>query len=234
MKKLLPLLAAGAALAALPALAPIAAQAAAAHPDFSGAWQVAPYSPALTPSDGKPVPFKPAAKAVYDKHVAAAAKGDRSWDETRICIPEGLPRLLTINEPFEIMQKDKVVYFVAQNRLPFRAYFGEQLPTDVDPLYLGFSVAKWDGPALVVHSNGFRDNTVLDDKGIPHSEKLDLTQTFKLGPGGKTMTVTYRIEDPDTFTRPWTATKTFAKKPAGFHMPEEVCAEKLETTAPKR
>jgi hypothetical protein len=233
MKKLLPLLAAGAALAALSALAPVQAQAQ-AHPDFTGAWIVAPYSPALKPSDGKPVPFKPAAKAVYEKHLAAAAKGDRSWDETTICIPEGLPRLLTINEPFEIMQKDKAVYFVAQNRLPFRAYFNEQLPTDVDPLYLGFSVAKWAGPALVIDSSGFRDNTVLDDKGIPHSEKLRLTQTFKLAPGGKAMTVTYKIDDPDTFTRPWTATKTFTKKPANFHMPEEVCAEKLQTTAPKR
>ena len=229
MKKLLPLLAAGVALAALPALAQ-----AQAHPDFTGAWIVTPYSPALTPSDGKPVPFKPAAKAVYDKHLAAAAKGDKSWDETSICLPEGLPRLLTINEPFEIMQKDKAVYFVAQNRLPFRAYFNEQPPTDVDPLYLGFSVAKWVGPALVIDTNGFRDSTMLDDKGIPHSEKLHLTQAFKLAPGGKAMTVTYTIDDPDTFTRPWTATKTFTRKPASFQFPEEVCAAKLASTAPKR
>jgi hypothetical protein len=229
MKKLLPLLAAGAALAALPALAQ-----AAAHPDFSGAWIVTPYSASLKPADGKPAPLKPAAKAVYDKHLAALAKGDKSWDEVSICLPEGLPRLLNINEPFEIMQKDKAMYFVAQNRLPFRAYFGEQLPTDVDPLYLGFSVAKWVGPALVIDTNGFRDTTFLDDKGLPHSEKLHLTQTFKLGAGGKTMSVTYKIDDPDTFTRPWTATRTFTKKPASFQMPEEVCAEKLQTTAPKR
>jgi hypothetical protein len=126
------------------------------------------------------------------------------------------------------------MYFVAQNRLPFRAYFGEQLPTDVDPLYLGFSVAKWVGPALVIDTNGFRDTTFLDDRGLPHSEKLHLTQTFKLGAGGKTMSVTYKIDDPDTFTHPWTATRTFTKKPASFQMPEEVCAEKLQTTAPKR
>lgn len=229
MKKLLPLLAAGVALAALPALAQ-----AQAHPDFTGAWIVTPYSAALKPADGKPVPLKPAAKAAQDKHLAALAKGDKSWDEVSICLPEGLPRLLNINEPFEIMQKDKAMYFVAQNRLPFRAYFGEQLPTDVDPLYLGFSVAKWVGPALVIDTNGFRDTTFLDDRGLPHSEKLHLTQTFKLGAGGKTMSVTYKIDDPDTFTHPWTATRTFTKKPASFQMPEEVCAEKLQTTAPKR
>jgi hypothetical protein len=46
--------------------------------------------------------------------------------------------------------------------------------------------------------------------------------------------VTWRIEGPDTFTRPWTAKASFTKMPASFQFPEEVCAEKLQTTAPKR
>jgi hypothetical protein len=229
MQKTLSLLAAGAALAALPALAH-----AQAHPDFTGAWRVAAYNAALKPADGKPIPFKPEAKKVYDQHVAAAAKGDRTWDETTICLPEGLPRLELINEPFEIMQKDKAMYFVAQNRLPWRAYFGEKLPDDPDPMYLGYHVAKWDGAKLVIDSSGFRDASVLDDSGIPHSEKLHLTATYALGADNKTMTVTWRIEDPDTFTQPWTATASFKRMPASFQFPEEVCAAKLQTTAPKR
>ena len=47
----------------------------------------------LKPADGKPVPFKPAAKAVYDKHLAAAAKGDKSYDGVSICLP------FAINDP---------------------------------------------------------------------------------------------------------------------------------------
>ena len=223
------LLTAAIALAALPALAH-----AAAHPDFTGAWMVTPYSGALKPADGKPVPLKPAAKAVYDKHRAAAAKGDKSWDSASECLPEGLPRLMTVNEPFEILQRDKEIAFVAQNRVPWRAYVGEQLPADPDPFYMGYSVAKWDGPTLVIDSAGFRDVTVLDDKGLPHSEQLHLTQTFKMGKDGKTMTVRYTIDDPTDYTRPWSATATFVKKPASFQMPEEVCAAKLATTAPKR
>jgi hypothetical protein len=233
MNKTLSLLAAGAALASLPALADAAT---AKHPDFTGAWIVSPYSAALKPLDGKPVPFKPEAKKIYDQHLAAAAKGDKSWDETTICLPEGLPRVMLINEPFEIMQKPNAMYFVAQNRLPWRAYFGEKLPdpAETDPMYLGFHVAKWEGAKLVIDSGSFRDTTVLDDKGIPHSEKLHLTETYVMGQGGKTMTVTYRIEDPDTFTRAWTAKASFKRMPANFHMPEEVCAAKLQSTAPKR
>src|SRR4051812_23934777 len=124
MQKTLTLLAAGAALAALPALA----HAQAGHPNFTGVWTITGYTGALKPTDGKPIPFKPEAKAAYDKHLAAAKSGDKSWDPATQCLPEGLPRIMTINEPFEIMQRDKAVYFVAQNRVPWKAFFGEQLP----------------------------------------------------------------------------------------------------------
>ena len=229
MKTILSVLAAGAALATLPAMAH-----AQAHPDFTGAWEITTYSAALKPAEGGAVPLKPEARKVYDQHLAAAAKGDHTWDGATICLPEGLPRLQTIKEPFEIMQKSNAMYFVAQNRLPWRAYFGEKLPDDPDPMYLGYHVAKWEGSKLVVESSGFRDVSVLDDSGIPHSEKLHLTATYEMGAGDQAMTITWRIEDPDTFTRPWVAKATFKRMPASFQFPEEVCAAKLQTTAPKR
>ena len=228
MRTLTPSLTFAAALAAVPALA----FAAAGHPDFTGAWIVTPYTGALKPLDGKPVPFTPAGKAAFDKTRAMEAKGDHSWDDTRICLPEGLPRIMLINEPFEMLQRDKTMFFVAQNRMPWKAHFGESLPTDQDTMYMGYSVAHWDGPALVVESGGFRDISVLDDKGLPHSEQLHLVQTFKLGAGGKTMTVDTTVTDPADYTRPWTSRATFARKPASFQMKEEVCAAKLTTTRP--
>ncbi len=215
-------------LAAMPALA----HAAAAKPDFTGAWTVSAYTPSLKPSDGKPVPFKPEAKAVYDKHLAAAAKGDKSYDAAAICLPEGLPRIM-LKETFEILQRDKEIAFVGLNRVPWRVYVNQTLPTDPDPMFMGYLVGKWQGPTLVVEGAGFRDTTLLDDKGIPHSEALHLTQRFSMGKGGKTMTVRTTIEDPNTFTRAWTTTSTFVRKPAGFEMPEEICAAKLESTRPK-
>ena len=228
--KPLALFAAAAAFAAAPALA-----LAAAHPDFTGVWSIANYSASLKPVDGKPAPMTPDAKAEYQKHLAAAAKGDRSWDETSICLPQGLPRLMVQNEPFQIMQRSKAVYFLHQtNRLPHRAYFDAPLPTDADPLYLGISSARWEGRSLVVETNSFRDGTFLDDKGLPHSDALRLTERYRLGKGGKTMTISFTIDDPKTYTRVWTAKAAFVKMPAAFEIPEEVCADKLRSTAPSR
>lgn len=228
------LAAAAALLAAAPVLAPGLAYAQ-PHPDFTGVWSIAAYSPALKAADGKPIPLKPDAKAEYDKHLAAAAKGDRSWDETTLCLPHGLPRLMLQTKPFQIMQRPKAVFFLHQeNRLPHKAYFNEPLPTDSDGFYLGSSVARWEGSTLVVESNGFREGTVLDDKGLPHSDALRLTERYRLGEGGRTMTVSFTIDDPKDYTRTWTAKASYVKKPASFEIPEEVCADKLASTAPKR
>ena len=55
-----------------------------------------------------------------------------------------------------------------------------------------------------------------------------------MGPDNKTMTVTWKIEVLVFFFLPWTAKATFKRMPAGFQFPEEVCAAKLQSTAPKR
>ncbi len=226
---------AAAAVAALsaPALStPALAAPAAAHPDLTGVWRITGYSQALKSEDGKPAPLTPAAQAIYDQHKAALAKGDHEFDPAAACIPEGLPRMMLVDKPFEILQRDKAVYFVAQNRLPRRVYFDEPLPTDPELLYLGYSIAHWDGSTLVIDSSGFRDVTLLDDAGMPHSDQLKLTERYSLSKDGKGLDLKITLDDPKVFTRPWTAVAHYQKKP-GYQIPEEVCAEGIATTAPK-
>lgn len=218
----------------LGALALLALAAPAAAADLGGVWSIRDYREALRPEAGGDPPLTPAGKAAYDKNRAMAAKGDRSFDDVAsACLPPGLPRLMLIDKPFEVIQKPKVVYFVHQeNRLPRRVYLDEALPADPDPAFLGYSVGRWDGTTLTVRSSGFRAGTLLDDSGLPHSEALKLTETWRLADGGDTLEARFTIEDPQTFTRPWTAVAHYRKRP-GLLIPEEVCAERLKTTAPR-
>ena len=127
-------------------------------PDLTGVWSIVSNHSTLKTVDGKTPPLTAAADVIYKQHLASAANGDRAFDGEVSCLPPGLPRLMLAKEPFEILQRDKAVYFVHQlNRLPRRAYLNEKLPEDVDPLYLGFSVARWDGDTLVIDSTAFRD-----------------------------------------------------------------------------
>lgn len=204
----------------------------AAHPDLTGVWKIVDYTPSLVSSDGRPPPLRPEAKRLLEEHQAMAARGDRSFDGTVQCLPEGLPRLMRVNKPFEILQRDKAVYIVAQNRLTRRAYFGESLPVDADPLYLGYSVARWEGRTLVIDSAGFREGTLLDDAGTPHSAALKVTERYTLSRNGKAIDARFIVDDAGTFTRPWTASARY-RKLDGYQLPEEVCADKARPPAPR-
>lgn len=206
------------------AMATLSATALADPPDLSGVWFITAHVDALKTVEGKAPPLTPEAKAVYEAHRAAARKGDYSYDGLTHCLPPGLPRLMLMQEPFEILQKPKVLYFVHQlNRLPRRVYLNEALPTDVDPHYLGYSVGKWDGNALVVDSSGFDDSTMLDNVGMPHSESLHLTERYELSADGKHLHLRFTIDDPKTFTQAWSGEANYVKRP-GFELTEDVCA----------
>jgi hypothetical protein len=219
---------------ALMAAAPVAAVSAPAQVNLSGVWMLKSYSPELKPADGGPVPLTRAGRAAYAKNQAMAAKGDFNFDEVKVaCLPPGLPRLMLINKPFEIIQRDKAVFFVHQeNRLPRRVYLGESLPADPELMYDGYSVGKWDGDVLSVQSAGFRAGTLLDDSGLPHTTALKVGESYRLTDGGATLEARFTIEDPGTFSKPWTAVALYQKRP-GYLIPEEVCAERLKTTAPR-
>jgi len=196
-------------------------------PDLTGVWSIVSPPERVKTVDGKLPPLLPNAKAVYETHLAQAAKGDRSFDGTSRCLPPGLPRLMLVHRPFEILQRPKTIYFIHElNRLPRRAYLDESLPADPDPHYLGYSVAHWDGDTLVIESAGFDDSTLLDDAGLPHSAALHLTERYQLDKDGKHLRARFTIEDPKTFASPWAFTAEYVKKP-GYELRENVCADKL-------
>jgi hypothetical protein len=220
-------------LLAAAALAVVSCDALAAPPDLTGVWFISGDVGALKTVAGHAPPLTPAAKTVYDAHRAAIAKGDYSFDGVTRCLPPGLPRLLLMHEPFEILQRPKAIYFVHQiNRLPRRAYLDEALPTDVDPHYLGYSVAKWDGDALVIESNGFDDSTMLDNAGLPHSDALHLTERYELSHDGMHLHLRLTIDDPKTFTEAWSTQADYVKRP-GYELTEDVCAATPEAQRPR-
>jgi hypothetical protein len=73
------------------------------------------------------------------------------------------------------------------------------LPSDVRQL-LGDARGHWDGNTLVVETTNFTDRTSFRGS----SEHMHLTERFtRTGPD--TMLYEFTVDDPETFTRPWTA-----------------------------
>jgi hypothetical protein len=202
-------------------------------PDFTGIWHRVGYTGTVKPDKGA-LPLTAEAAKVYAAHKAAAAKGDKSHDLTSICLPEGLTRLMLKAEPFEILHRPGLVAFDYQtNRLVRVAYFGAKPSAESPEYYLGESAAKWDGNDLVIETQGFNDQTLIDDSGVPHGLELKVTEHLSLENGGKRLKNRMTIEDPETFTAPWTVTVNYDRMPAGYQMPEDVCAEHIGNTAPR-
>ena len=218
----MPITFARSAVAALAVACVSSAALAAKVPDFSGTWQVTKFIGTVHTTKGGLPPLKPEALAVYKKRVAdrAAGKANDPLDE---CLPHGIPRLMYAPYPMVILQQPQQLSIVQQaNHTQRLIYIGDTLPTDADPKWFGDAVARWEGQTLVVSTANFNDKTWLDKAGLPHSEALKVTEKLKLIAGGKTLQDTITIDDPNTYTAPWSTVVTYAKRP-GVRLVEMVC-----------
>lgn len=202
------------------------AGAAETKPDLSGVWVVSGDRHLLKTSDDQLPPLRTEAKAVYQHHIAQRQQGDLSFDTTTRCIPPGIPRIAAVS-PFRIVQKPDLVAFMYEWNRRYRIAYLDTYHKYVDDiLYLGDSVAKWQGNELVVDVASLNDQTLLDD-ALPHSEALHVVERYHLADGGRTLSVEYTIEDPMTFSTPWTTTVKFKKQPAGVELKEDVCSDRV-------
>ena len=179
------------------------------RPDLSGVW-MPPYVPDMTQDrrDQKgqaDLPFTVAGLADWKVYDAA------SGDYTGSCFPFGLQRSVNAPYPFQIMQDERQIALLFEintwhHVIPFAREFPKAAAEN--PTWYGYSIARWDGDTLVVESRGFNGYTRLDTIGHPHSDALQLTQTFTRV-DRRSMAYTVTVTDPKTYTKPWTNERTF-------------------------
>ena len=87
--------------------------------------------------------------------------------------------------------------------------------------YIGDARGHFEGDTLVVETTNFTNKTAVN--GAPHSEKLKLTEWFtRIDP--QMIDYRFRVEDPDTFTAPFTMRLTITEQP-GYQLYEYSCHE---------
>ena len=203
--------------------AALAAEAPAKRPDFNGVWTQTKFIGTLKTLKGSLPPLKPEALALYRQRVADRAAGKPVKDPIDDCVPHGVPRLMYAPYPMLFLQRPEQLSVVQQaNHTQRWIYIDQKLPEDGDPKWLGDSVARWEGSTLVVTTINQNAQTWLNKAGLPHSEAMKVTERLRLLPGGKTMQNTVTIDDPQTYTAPWTTVVTFQKRP-GMRLQEQVC-----------
>src|SRR5260370_7135263 len=96
------------------------------------------------------------------------------------CLPTGVPRLMFVPLPVEIVQTPTRVVIIHEGVQALREiYLNRQHPKDLDPTFSGDSVGKWEGDTLVVDTIGFNDKTWLDAVGLPHIAKMHVSEHIR-------------------------------------------------------
>jgi hypothetical protein len=183
--------------------------AAVAAPDISGTYWATSYSPKIQVLGGGEPPLNAAGRAAYEMNQAGLKDGSIVDKARRVCVPDGVPRVLATPYPFEIFQlpAGQVTFLYEMNHQVRVIVMDKPLPPPqaliVDPKYNGHSVGRWDGDTLVVESAGFNEWTFLDASGLPHSDEM--TTMERIRKEGNQLEDVIEIHDPQMYERDWQA-----------------------------
>jgi hypothetical protein len=184
-------------------------------PDLSGVW-----NPGLSFSNMGQVPLQPWADALYKERRSNLSKDDPEGH----CLPAGVPRISPF--PQKVVQTPTLIVLLDEgNTHSYRQFFldGRTHPKDLEPTWMGDSIAKWDGDTLVVDTIGFNDKTWLNGQGLPHSDQLHVIERYRRPDLGH-LEVEVTMEDPKAFTQPHTFKRTYTFMP-NWEIHEYVCNE---------
>jgi hypothetical protein len=191
----------------------------------SRAWLV------VDPPDGRIPPTTPQAQQRAAARTEARRKSGRGPADSAAdrslydrCISRGLPGSMMpaiYGSSYEVVQAPDsvaIVYeMVHETRvipLDGRAHVGTAIRT-----YMGDARGRWDGDTLVVETTNFKEEIAYRN-GSPG---LRLVERFKPIAGGLEWSVT--VDDPATWTRPWTFAMVLTKKDASQRPFEYACHE---------
>jgi hypothetical protein len=191
-------------------------------PNFSGVWQAlttanwnvlthgasagAPQYGALlaTPPgygivDGDDIPYLPAAAEQQRRNYENRFKDD---PEVK-CFMPGVPRANYMPYPLQIFHSDRRLFVAYQFAGATRILnLDAPQPSAIDS-WMGVSNASWDGDTLVVDVSGFNGQAWLDRAGNHASAALRVVERYTFA-GPDAIDYSATLEDPKTFTRPWT------------------------------
>jgi len=231
-----------------PNLTAPAPRAADGRPELSGLWQVEPspwaelkplvgnMNDVFAPGDDLMdfskyginilADFKRGEEPIRPEAAARAGQRPRGKEaEPNPCLPGSITFTNLVPATIKWVQTPGLVVILQEAGFNFRQVYldGRKPPADALPLWLGYSVGKWDGDTLVVDTTGFNDKTVLDALGHPHSDALRLTERYHRRDYGH-MEVTLTVDDPKTYTKPFTVKYTNLLVPDSDIL-EYVCEE---------
>jgi hypothetical protein len=208
------------------------------YPDFEGGWgrgsSVGRWDPTKPAGKGQEAPLTPEYQKVFEANQAKQKAG--IWfDPKATCGPPGMPRLMAMYEPMELIIKPKAVYmlFEAVNAIRRVWTDGRDWPKEPSPSWAGYSIGRWVDSkgagrfdALEIETRHIEKGPrTYDGNGIPLAFTNDtvIKEKLYLDPNDPNIMRNEITTIDGALTRPWTVNRFYKRDKSP---PEEfICTE---------
>jgi hypothetical protein len=192
------------------------------YPDWKGQWTRV-GNPNWTQPGGPKAPLTPEYQKVYEANRADLAAGGVGDVPSTFCIPQGMPMMMNIYDPMEIIITPEITYILIShvNDSYRRIYTdGRAIPEDAEENYAGYSVGKWidtkgDGhyDELDVETRAFKGPRAYDASGLPlaFDNQSIFKERFHLDKSDPNLLHDEITVIDHALTRPWSVDKTFRR-----------------------
>ena len=198
------------------------------YPDFAGQWRK-PNGVNVQWDQTKPLglaqqaPLKPEFQASLEASLRDQQLGGQGDDARYTCLPNGMPRIMSVIWPIEIVISPKITYVIFENNLPRRIFTdGRSFPTNEEPSFNGYSIGKWTDPdasgrytALEVETRKLKGPRTFESSGIPmHSDnETVVNERIALDKADRNVLHNVITTYDHALTRPWTVDKRYLRVP---------------------
>jgi hypothetical protein len=171
-------------------------------------------------------PMQPWAKALYLHRQRTVLRDD----PIARCMPPGGPRQFLMPNGVQFIEQrelGRVLVLMGGGNRNWRVINTDGRPqgqaAEIVLTFYGNSVGRWEKDTLIVDSIGYNERFWFTNGGLPHTEALHLVERFSR-PDFNTLRYEVTVEDPRTYTRPWTGGWTLQWVP-GEDIEEYFCEE---------
>jgi hypothetical protein len=194
------------------------------YPDFKGMWTRV-GNPNWVQPNGPKAPLTPEAQARFAANRAAMATGEPGDVPSTYCIPQGMPMMMNIYDPMEIIVTPDITYILMShvNDSYRRIYTdGREIPADAELNYAGYSIGKWVDTTgsghydeLQIETRAFKGPRAYDASGLtldPDNQSVIKERIF-LDKADRNIIYDEITVIDRGLTQPWTILKKAARNP---------------------
>lgn len=208
----------------------------AGYPDWSGQWQR--IGSLNWPPEGYdeagPPPLTEEYMAIWERYQELQEAGIPAGDPPSTCLPPGMPRMMKMSFPMEIIVMPGITYIYGEWASQFRRVYtdGRDWPDYILPSFNGYSIGEWhdeDGDGafdtLSIETRAIKGPRSFDSRGVPlHENDATVVLEEITLIDDQTLQNTITTID-DALTEPWTIEQQYDRETEDIVWTEYACAE---------